>query len=223
MKQLIACLIFYGPSHGRLESNNNQKHCLSTNKMDCIQSFMLILNLVSKLVILADFVFDKGMGHRRAHPWPWPYYLDPVSRGIDLFEGCRWPDQSINAWELEPAYDWLPVSLWFGTSGLLSQVDIEALIFLFATFGSYASIKLTRTVWCRESAMKTKQTVGLTISICQFGIGSVVWHGFEYVSHEPLAGRNECCQFEHALRGHKRFAMALGGTVASRRIAVGVL
>ena len=117
----------------------------------------------------------------------------------------------------------MPLSLWLGTPGLLTQVDVEALIFSFATFGGDAGVELTRIVWCRESAKKTKQTVRLTVGVREFGIGSVVWHGFEYVSHEPLAGRNECCQFEHALRGHKRFAMALGGTVASRRIAVGVL
>ena len=140
-----------------------------------------------------------------------------------MFERCRWADESVDPWELEPCHDWLPVGLWLGTPGLLTQVDVEALVFAFATFGSNASFELTRIVRCRESATKTKQTIRLTVRVHEFRIGSVVWDGFEDVSHESLARWNGCRQFEHALRGHKRFAMVLGGTVASRRIAVGVL
>ena len=99
-----------------------------------------------------------------------------------MFEGCRWADQIGDSRELEPRYNRLPVSLWLGTPGLLSQVDMEALIVSFATFDSDAGIELTRIVRCRESATKTKHTIRLTVSVREFGIGSVVWHGFEYVS-----------------------------------------
>jgi hypothetical protein len=126
-----------------------------------------------------DLVFDKRVGHGRAQPWP--DYLGPVGERSNLFERCRWAEQSIDPSELEPCNDWLPVSLWLGTPGLLTQVDVEALIFLFGTFGGDAGVELTRMVWCRESATKTKQTIWLTVSVREFGIGSVVWHGFEDV------------------------------------------
>ena len=104
-----------------------------------------------------NLIFDKGVGHGRAQPWP--DYLGPVGGRSNLFERCCWADQSIDPRELELSIKWLPVSLWLGTPGLLIQVDVEALTFSFATFGGDAGVELTQIVWCRESATKTKQTI----------------------------------------------------------------
>jgi hypothetical protein len=106
-----------------------------------------------------DLVFNEGMGHGRARPWP--DCLGPFGGRSNLFERCRWADESVDPWELEPCHDWLPVGLWLGTPGLLTQVDVEALSSSFATFGCNAGVELTRIVWCRESAKKQSKQSGL--------------------------------------------------------------
>ena len=125
----------------------------------------------------------------RGSALPWPGHLGPVGGRGHLFEGGRGPNQYVDPRKLQPIHNWFPVGLWLGTPGLSSEVDVETLVFAFAMFGSDTGIEVTGVVWCRESATKTNQTISLTIGVGQFGIVSVVGHGFEEIGHQPLPGR----------------------------------